>query len=463
MLFNSWVFLAFFLLVYTAYLLSKRNFKIQNLILLGASYVFYGWWDWRFLLLLAFSTTVDFNIARKLDSETNPSKRKWLLAISVVFNLSILCFFKYFNFFSESAVRALGIFGFHVDEITLKLVLPLGISFYTFQEMSYVIDVYRKEFKAASKLTDFALFVSFFPHLVAGPIQRATNLLTQIMGPRKIQTDQVNAGIFLILWGYFKKVVIADNLALIADRVFNNYTHFHGMDLFLGGLAFCFQIYGDFSGYSDIGRGLAKLMGFDLMVNFKLPYFALSPAEFWQRWHLSLSQWLRNYLYIPLGGNRRGEFNTYRNLFLTMLLGGLWHGASWNFVLWGAFHGILLAGAKFFKWDESRLPALLKMAVTFVFINAGWILFRSHSLELIVYFFSHLGFGFSPDTLQFGYQILYFTLPLIAVQILQHKTRNLLAVTELPGFVRIPVYGVLLTWILVFGVRHSMEFIYFQF
>ncbi len=463
MLFNSWVFLAFFLLVYTAYLLSKRNFKIQNLILLGASYVFYGWWDWRFLLLLAFSTTVDFNIARKLDSETNPSKRKWLLAISVVFNLSILCFFKYFNFFSESAVRALGIFGFHVDEITLKLVLPLGISFYTFQEMSYVIDVYRKEFKAASKLTDFALFVSFFPHLVAGPIQRATNLLTQIMGPRKIQTDQVNAGIFLILWGYFKKVVIADNLALIADRVFNNYTHFHGMDLFLGGLAFCFQIYGDFSGYSDIGRGLAKLMGFDLMVNFKLPYFALSPAEFWQRWHLSLSQWLRNYLYIPLGGNRRGEFNTYRNLFLTMLLGGLWHGASWNFVLWGAFHGILLAGAKFFKWDESRLPALLKMAVTFVFINAGWILFRSHSLGQIVYFFSHLGFGFSPDTLQFGYQILYFTLPLIAVQILQHKTRNLLAVTELPGFVRIPVYGVLLTWILVFGVRHSMEFIYFQF
>src|SRR3972149_1993846 len=346
MLFNSSTFLIFFVVVYTLYLLLQKRLKAQNALLLVASYIFYASWDWRFLSLLLLSTTVDFFIAKAIGSTDDltpagKARRKTLLACSILFNLGVLGFFKYFNFFSESFIGLLNLFSMKADLITLNIVLPLGISFYTFQEMGYTIDVYRKHMKPTHNPFNFALFVAFFPHLVAGPIQRAESLLLQLERPRRITIEQVNTGLFLILWGLFKKVVIADNVREVANLIFNNYTNYSGLDIVIGGLAFAVQIYGDFSGYSDIARGIARLMGFELMVNFRLPYFALNPTDFWQRWHISLSTWLRDYLYIPLGGNRKSNLITCRNLFLTMLLGGLWHGASWNFVIWGAYHGLI--------------------------------------------------------------------------------------------------------------------------
>ncbi|NEO92828.1 MAG: MBOAT family protein, partial [Moorea sp. SIO3G5] len=300
MLFNSFIFVLFFIIVYTLYLFLNRNYKAQNILLLIASYVFYGWWDWRFLSLLALSTVVDFTVGKQLQDIKEDRKRKLLLCISLVFNLSLLGFFKYFNFFAESFSSLLQIVGLQVDWVTLTILLPVGISFYTFQTMSYTIDIYRGKLKPISNFLDFALFVSFFPQLVAGPIERATTLIPQIILPRNLNIEQINAGILLIVWGYFKKVVIADNMATIANPIFNNYTQYQGLDVLIGILAFTVQIYGDFSGYSDIARGISKLMGFELMVNFKLPYFALNPSDFWLRWHISLSTWLRDYLYIPL-------------------------------------------------------------------------------------------------------------------------------------------------------------------
>ncbi len=476
MLFNSLIFLVFFAIVYSLYLLTQKKYKVQNLLLLVASYVFYGYWDWRFLSLLAISTIVDFIIGGKLHKTILPGRRKLLLAISVIVNLSILGFFKYFNFFAENLTQTLNLFGMQPDPITLRIILPVGISFYTFQTMSYTIDIYRRKLVPTHSLLDFALFVSFFPQLVAGPIERAVHLLPQLSKPRKLDIDQINAALFLLVWGYFKKIVIADNVGAISDHIFNTYTTQQGLNVLIGTMAFCFQIYCDFSAYSDIARGLAKLMGIDLMINFKLPYFALNPSDFWRRWHISLSSWLRDYLYIPLGGNRGGKFKTYRNLSLTMLLGGLWHGASWNFVIWGAFHGGILILYHIYENLRHRAdhhinpwhkyPAwrvLLSMAAMFGFTLIGWIIFRSQSVHQILYMISHMGWQTSPDSMELGYKLIFFILPLIVVQILQYRSRDLLVLMrlKLPG--RVVTLGLMLTAIILFNSKASIEFIYFQF
>ncbi|MGE3672552.1 MAG: MBOAT family protein, partial [Polyangiaceae bacterium] len=321
MLFSSWQFALFFALVFTAYLALKRWLKLQNALLLVASYVFYGWWDWRFLGLILFSTGIDYFAARKISvSEDERTRKRWLM-LSVISNLGLLAYFKYTNFFLDSLRSAFAQFGGSLPVGALDIILPVGISFYTFQSLSYTVDVYRKETRASTNFAEFALYVSFFPQLVAGPIERSSHFLPQVENPRKITPAGAEAGIFLIIWGLFKKLVIADNAALIANPIFEHPTAHGASTLLLGALAFTIQIYGDFSGYSDMARGLSKLMGFDLMLNFMLPYFAQGPRDFWRRWHVSLSSWLRDYLYIPLGGNRGSTLKTYRNLFLTMLLG----------------------------------------------------------------------------------------------------------------------------------------------
>lgn len=474
--FNSYIFVIFFLVVYALYLLFKRRYRVQNLILLIASYTFYGWWDWRFLFLLLTTTAIDYWVSNQIYRSEDAQKRKKLLFLSIVTNLTILGFFKYFNFFADSFTKLFNLIGLNPDPISLSIVLPVGISFYTFQSMSYTIDVYRKDLVPANNFFTYALYLSFFPQLVAGPIERAITLLPQVKAPRTIDINQVNAGLFLILWGYFKKVVVADNVAQLANQVYNNYSQYQGLDVWIGILAFTIQIYCDFSAYSDIARGLAKLMGFDLMLNFRLPYFALSPSDFWSRWHISLSTWLRDYLYIPLGGNRHGDWNTYRNLMLTMLLGGLWHGASWTFVLWGGFQGSILIlyralGALskklgvFRSWVESpsNWQVLTQWGLMFILTNIGWVIFRSKTVEQMVYMLTQGGFSSSLETGELGYRLLFFSLPLIAVQIYQHFTRDLLILAKLNSWFQIPVYSLMLIWMSIFGVRQSTEFIYFQF
>ncbi len=472
MLFNSQVFLLFFAAVYALYLVFRRRHDLQNLLLLIASYYFYGFWDWRFLSLLLISTVIDYAIGRRLESENAPRRRKLLLFASVAANLGILGFFKYFNFFTGNAIALLRALGMNPDAPTLKIILPVGISFYTFQTMSYTIDVYRRRMPATRDFPAFALYVSFFPQLVAGPIERAAHLLPQMLAPRKILPAQLHAGLYLILLGYFKKVVVADNLARIANAVFGAPALYNGLDTLLGVLAFAFQIYGDFSGYSDIARGLAKLLGFDLMINFKLPYFALSPSEFWRRWHVSLSTWLRDYLYIPLGGNRGGPAATYRNLMLTMLLGGLWHGATWMFVLWGFYQGLLLVA---YRAIEPRLPAApargplrlaitgARMALMFFLVLIGWIFFRAPGLPAALTMLRNLGLSPSNITAPMAYDVAYFILPLLLLDIYHERKGDLLAPTKWPYVPRIALYAALLAATLALGVRESVEFIYFQF
>ena len=471
MLFNSFTFILFFFITYILYLLFKKNLKSQNILILISSYVFYGYWDWRFLFLIALSTVIDFSIGKKLGKTILQNKRKQLLAISVIANLSILGFFKYFNFFAQSTTELLQIFGFNADSVTLNIILPVGISFYTFQTMSYTIDVYRKKLKPTTNFLNFAVFVSFFPQLVAGPIERAVNLLPQVAAKRIISKEMINAGIFLILWGFFKKVVIADNCAIISNSVFNNYESFQNIDLLIGVLAFTFQIYGDFSGYSDIARGISKMLGFELMVNFRLPYFAISPSDFWNRWHISLSSWLRDYLYFPLGGNRSGNYKTYRNLLLTMLLGGLWHGAAWNFVIWGAFHGIILIMYRLFEKQQpqtsiqpnNNLTKVPLIGIMFILTIFGWLIFRANSVDQIWYFISNFSFQSTSTSGNLWFNLLFFISPLIIVQIFQHIKKDLLVVLKMPTIFIAVLYAFLLIWITVFGARESTEFIYFQF
>jgi alginate O-acetyltransferase complex protein AlgI len=480
MQFQSFVFLQFFLLFYSSYLLLMGNLKAQNIVLIIASYIFYGYWDWRFLILLILSTAINFAIAILIEqnNETKNKKNLWL-GVSLLTNLSILGFFKYFNFFTASFTDLLHTVGIPVNDITLKVILPVGISFYTFQTLSYTVDVYRQDLKASRNLLNFAIYIAFFPQLVAGPIERATSFLPQISKPRKIQLAQINAGIFLIIWGYFKKLVIADNLAQVIDPVFNNYTEYQGLDIILAILAFTVQIYCDFSAYSDIARGLAKLMGFELMINFKLPFFALNPSDFWSRWHISLSSWLKDYLYIPLGGNRQGEFNTYRNLFLTMLIGGLWHGAAWNFVWWGIYQGLILIVYRWFAGiskqkqqlqtpvqkpaKSSLLSTSSQILLMFILANIGWVIFRSTSVEQIIYLLTNWSLATSENTANFAFILFFFTTPLLLVQLWQHLSQDLLIITKLPLWLTNIVYGFFLIGIFLYGVRESTEFIYFQF
>ena len=353
------------------------------MLLLGASYLFYMSWYWQYAGLILLSTIVDYFIGRQMDATSSITRRKILLLISVMLNLGVLAFFKYFNFFFDTAKSALHIIGIDIPDIYLQLLLPVGISFYTFQTLSYTIDVYRNKISHEPSFVRFAIFVSFFPQLVAGPIIRAKDFLPQIIQPTNISRDNVRKGVLLVFIGLFKKIIIADTLAYLAvDAVFANPAAYSSWDLMLALYGYTFQIYCDFSGYSDIAIGLALLMGITLPINFDRPYLAQTPSDFWRRWHISLSGWLRDYLYIPLGGSKAGKWITWRNLLITMMLGGLWHGASLNFILWGMFHGLILICTRSItierNWNKVRL---LKIFLNFHLIVFSWLLFRVTDME----------------------------------------------------------------------------------
>jgi len=391
MLFNSFAFWLFYAVVFLLYYRLKH--RGQNVLLLLASYYFYGCWDWRFLSLIAISTLVDYTLALRIHDCQVAWKRKTLLAISLCTNLGILAFFKYFNFFAGELVTLGNTVGVPLLLPTLNIILPVGISFYTFQTMSYSIDVYRGHCQPTRSLLDFSVYVSFFPQLVAGPIERASHFLPQVTQPRQCDRNAFGEGLYLVVLGLFKKIVVADNMAVLVNAIFQTPTsELTGMEVLVGVYAFAFQIYGDFSGYSAIARGISRWLGFDLMVNFRRPYFAVDPSDFWRRWHISLSQWLRDYLYIPLGGNRGGSLMTYRNLMLTMLLGGLWHGANWTFIAWGAVHGLMLCGYRYVAGDRAKsvtptqwtplgvFTRAAKIVLMFHFVCLTWLLFRAESI-----------------------------------------------------------------------------------
>jgi alginate O-acetyltransferase complex protein AlgI len=478
-LFNSYTFWLFFLAVIGLYSLS-RQLRWQNSVLLIASYVFYGFWDWRFLSLLFISTVIDFSVARALERTSEEGRRKALLAVSLTANLGILGVFKYLGFFTESMVELLNALGVQSSLGVLEVLLPVGISFYTFQTMSYTIDVYRRQLPATPNFFDFALFVSFFPQLVAGPIERASKLLPQLLHPRPRSETAFAEGLYLVLLGLFKKIVIADNMAPIVNAVFSrDVATLSGAEVLVGVYAFAFQIYGDFAGYTDIARGVAKWLGFDLMLNFRMPYFAVSPSDFWRRWHISLSSWLRDYLYVPLGGNRHGPLLTYRNLMLTMILGGLWHGAAWTFVAWGVFHGLILCLYRIGEtlWG-SRHPApavvrsgplipgrLLSIVVMFHLTCLGWLFFRAESIGQAGAMLGRLGSdpALTPFALGAAALIVFYVLPLLAFEVWLERKGDLLALLKTRGWVRGLVYGYLLFMLWFFPALGQYEFIYFQF
>ncbi len=473
MLFNSLSFLAFLAVVLLIY--PQLRHKSQNLFLLAASYFFYGSWDWRFTLLLAVSTVVDYFVGQTLDNTQNEKVRRKLLLLSVCVNLGILGFFKYFGFFVDSAGEILTLVGLQAHIPVLNIVLPVGISFYTFQTMSYTIDIYRRRMGATRDFIDFALFVSFFPQLVAGPIERARVLLPQISEPRTFKASQVREGIILILLGFFKKVAIADIMAPIANDIFNSPEGLSAGTLLTGLYAFSLQIYGDFSGYSDIARGVAKLLGFELMINFEAPYLSRSITEFWRRWHISLSSWLRDYLYIALGGNRGSTWFTYRNLFLTMLLGGLWHGASWTMAGWGMLHGIYLAIHKMMlgnkKLDLSYpstvagwLVDLVKIFVTFHLVGLTWILFRAPTFSSAMVFMKGILAG--NDILNLRQDVLIASAIILVLDIIQTHSGTHTWLLAKPRSLRYTVAQVMVLCSIaaaVFNANTVVPFIYFQF
>jgi alginate O-acetyltransferase complex protein AlgI len=394
MLFNSIDFAIFLPIVFALYwFVVQRSLKAQNLLIVVASYVFYGWWDWRFLSLIAFSTLLDFGIGYMLGQEERNSRRKLLLAASIGINLGLLGFFKYYNFFLDNFITAFTVMGMPIQAGMLNILLPVGISFYTFQTLSYSIDVYRRQLEPARDPVAFAAYVSFFPQLVAGPIERATNLLPQFQRPRTFDYAKAVDGLRQMLWGLFKKVVIADNCAEYANLIFNNSEDYSGATLVLGAVLFSFQIYGDFSGYSDIAIGCSRLFGFDLMRNFAFPYFSRDIAEFWRRWHISLSTWFRDYLYIPLGGSRGGTRTKVRNTFIIFLVSGFWHGANWTFIVWGLLHALFFLPLLLASKNRDHLtpvalgrvlPTLrefLEMTLTFAIVTFAWIFFRAESIQ----------------------------------------------------------------------------------
>ncbi len=392
MLFNSIDFAIFLLVVFAIYwLLQKYDLKYQNIFLVIVSYIFYGWWDYRFLSLLFFSSMVDYTVGLLLKKESNKRKRKIYLSISLITNLGLLGFFKYFNFFLDNFIKAFTVFGFQLNISHLSIVLPVGISFYTFQTLSYTIDVFNKKLEPTNDIFSFLAFVSFFPQLVAGPIERASNLLPQFYQRRVFDYSKAVDGLKQMLWGFFKKLVIADNCAKIVDQVFSNLSIYSGSSIFIASIFFAFQIYGDFSGYSDIAIGTSKLFGFELMTNFLYPYFSRDIAEFWRRWHISLSTWFRDYLYIPLGGSKKSLLRNVINTFIVFLVSGFWHGASWNFVLWGLLNALYFLPLLLLKKNRKnieivaynkKLPSIkeiINILFTFLLVCFAWIFFRANT------------------------------------------------------------------------------------
>jgi len=470
-IFHSLDFIAFF--VFTTALYWSLSHRWQNLLLLVASYVFYGYVHPWFLILIGASTVIDYCAARGM--EAWPRQRRWFLALSVASNFGMLGFFKYFNFFAENVAAALNGLGLSVNEPMLRVLLPVGISFYTFQAMSYTIDVYKGELRARRSLLDLAVFISFFPHLVAGPIQRASFLLPQVEGARRFVPERARSGFVLICWGFFKKLVIADNVGVIANKVFALADPTFYI-LWAGVFAFAIQIYADFSAYTDIARGTSRWLGFELTQNFDHPYLARSPADFWRRWNISLSTWFRDYVYIPLGGSRGSRPAWIRNVLVTFLLSGFWHGASWNYVLWGFYHGVLLVltrGRAPSTPRSLRWRAVPQIAGMFALTLVGWLLFRETELAAIVRDLRLSPVGVPDVDRQTGLYLFLLTflysIPLWiqSIWVELHRTAISESDYSLPGWPTLALQGlacgVAFATILVLRSRTSLDFIYFQF
>ncbi|MGB7555607.1 MAG: MBOAT family O-acyltransferase [Candidatus Korobacteraceae bacterium] len=469
MLFDSPIFFVFLILVVVGYW--RLKFRAQNIFLLLASYFFYGWWDWRFLLLMIGSTTVDYFIAHAIGRAPDDFRRKRLLILSLVINFGILGIFKYFNFFIGSFSHLVSTIGFaHLPVSFLKIILPPGISFYTFQEVAYIVDVYNRKIEPADSFIDYALFISLFPHLIAGPIQRPDHLLPQVQKHRFWDGEKALDGMLLIAEGLFRKCVIADNCALIANAAFGGKFGPPNLPvLLLGTYAFAWQIYGDFSGYSDIARGCAQILGFHFMVNFRQPYFAQNLQDFWRRWHISLSTWLRDYLYIRIGGNRKGEARTYSNLLTTMLLGGLWHGANWTFVIWGGIHGAGLAFERLIGITKERLSnrmALiwLRRILVFHLVCFSWIFFRAESVSAAWQMIGGLAhWNWQPSYWAAAKFLTVFSLPLFILDLSLEATGDEYLFQSRPHFQRVGVALTSILAIVLFGANQANAFIYFQF
>lgn len=464
MTFNSFIFALFFPAVVVLHGLLRSHRSARHVLLLAASYTFYGYWNWRFLGLILFSTLLDYSIGKALERSDDPRRRKRLLLASLVGNLGCLGFFKYWNFFAGELQRILEGVGLRADPLLLEIVLPVGISFYTFQTLSYTIDIYRRQLSAEPSLLRFALFVAFFPQLVAGPIVRASHFLPQLRRDARTTPLQFESGLALMAWGLVKKVVFADVIGRgLVDPFWADTSGWGGLAALLPVYGYAFQIYGDFSGYSDIAIGAARILGYDLGRNFDAPYRATSPRDFWRRWHISLSTWLRDYLYIPMGGNQKGAMRTRVNLLNTMLLGGLWHGASWMFVAWGAFHGALLGLDRLLGIRESthRRGQWLQRLVVFHAVCLGWILFRSRTVPDALEVLATFGRSTALPSIS---PWVWVALVLAAVTQLLRPRWKLdlrLAFLRVPATVRGVAYALLLG--LVANAQGDTPFIYFQF
>ncbi|MCB9356124.1 MAG: MBOAT family protein [Lewinellaceae bacterium] len=469
MLFNSIDFAFFLPIVFCLFwMINGKDLKYQNLLLLASSYVFYGWWDWRFLSLLAFSSGLDFFVGSALYKQQDEKKRKMLFLISMGVNLGLLGFFKYYNFFAESFVEAFSFFGQKTDLNTLNIILPVGISFYTFQSMSYAIDIYRGKLTPTKDLIAFLAFVSFFPQLVAGPIERASHLLPQFLTKKRFSYDMVAAGLKIMLWGFFMKVVVADRLALYVQAVYGNVDMHTGLSFIVATIFFAFQIYCDFGGYSLIALGCARLFGFDLMENFRRPYFSGSFREFWGRWHISLSTWFKDYLYIPLGGNRVSPSRNYFNLFTTFVVSGLWHGANWTFVIWGGIHGSYqILEREFAKIGWLKLPKVLQVVLVFALTCFAWIFFRAASLHeamhIVTTILTHPGGSlYTGDLGIFAFSIMAI-LMLLTVDYINEYYPDFSLLNHQVVYVRFATIVIMLIYIVSLGVFDGSQFIYFQF
>ena len=480
MLFNSLEFAVFLPTVFLLYwFCTAKNLRLQNALIVVASYVFYGWWDWRFLSLIFISTLEDYLVGLKIHNTSDERKRKIWLLVSIIVNIGILGFFKYCNFFIDNFVEVFTLFGVKPNISSLNIILPVGISFYTFQTMSYTIDVYRRKIEPTKDFISFAAFVSFFPQLVAGPIERAANLLPQFYNKRVFDYASAADGMRQILWGLFKKVVIADNCAMYVNAVFGGSGDYSGSTLAIAAVFFAFQIYCDFSGYSDIAIGTARLFGFSLMRNFNYPYFSRDIAEFWRRWHISLTTWFRDYVYIPLGGSRVPKAKIVRNTFIIFLVSGFWHGANWTFIAWGAFHAVLflplillhknrrytntVSEGKFLP----NLKEVFQMFATFLLVLVGWIFFRSESIGQAVEYlggmadkslFSIAGLTYKGLALKSS----IFIACMLIVEWLQRDKKHGLELAQVNKWIRRVIYIALIISIVMFAGQNE-QFIYFQF
>lgn len=479
MLFNSLEFALFLPIVFALYWLMSGKLKLQNLFVVVASYVFYGWWNWRFLLLIAFTTLCSWASGLLIERQVVKGKKtRWVSVANIAVNLTVLCVFKYYNFFVTSFADAF--LGGNTHGMLLNVVLPVGISFYTFQALSYTIDVYKGKLTPTHDIVQFFAYVSFFPQLVAGPIERATNLLPQFSRQRVFCYADAVDGCRQILWGLFKKVVVADNCSVVVDSIFNTYTSQPTSMLWVGALFFSFQIYGDFSGYSDIAIGTAKLFGIKLMRNFKTPYFSRDIAEFWRCWHISLTTWFRDYLYIPLGGNRVPAVKVVRNTFVIFLVSGFWHGANWTFIVWGAFHALLFLPLILLGRNRKHLGVvaengmlpnireLLQMLFTFLLTTMGWVIFRSENIRQA---FSYLKSMFADGMWHFPVDfftypetwVAYFVVVMLAVEWLNRKRAHGLDLPIASRTIRWMIYLVLSISIFAFKYNVCTPFVYFQF